>query len=193
MDENKVTEEIKTTDEIKATEEVKEEATKVVETAVDDEKWDAAGNSELKTIAEILKDIKVDEHTEMKFAKRQSVTSLILSVLCLLIVGCVAVAIVMVIPKVNKLLKTADDTIKQASMIMEDAQTAVDNLNQITTDLSQVKIDEIVTNVNNLVTDSQESIGQAMQQLNKVDFDGLNSAINDLQSVIEPLAKLFGR
>ena len=104
MDENKVTEEIKTTDEIKATEEGKEEATKVVETAVDDEKWDAAGNSELKTIAEILKDIKVDEHTEMKFAKRQSVTSLILSVLCLLIVGCVAVAIVMVIPKVNKLL-----------------------------------------------------------------------------------------
>lgn len=187
MEENKVTEETK------IEEPVKEQTVRKAEAIVENPKTENLNQSELKVIADLLKDIKVDEHKEMKYAKRQSVTSLILSILCLVIVGCIAVSIVLVIPKVNKLLKTADDTIKQASLIMEDAQTAVNNLNKVTTDLSHVNISEIVDNINGLVTESQDSISQAMKQLTSIDFEGLNSAIEDLGAIVEPLANLFGR
>ena len=48
----------------------------------------------------------------------------------------------------------------------------------------------MVDNVDSLVITGQQSLQQTMDKLNTIDFDALNQAIDDLSSVIEPLAKL---
>ena len=55
-------------------------------------------------------------------------------------------------------------------------------------------------NINGLAVTAQESLGQveeglgdAIAALNTLDIEKLNKAIADVQTVIEPLAKLAGR
>ena len=75
---------------------------------------------------------------------------------------------------------------------MSEAQEVVTNLNKVTADLAQIDINNLFDNVNGLVVESQNSIGETMNKIGKIDFEGLNSAIQDLQAVISPLAKMFG-
>ena len=50
----------------------------------------------------------------------------------------------------------------------------------------------MIANVDRLVTSNNESLNEAMGNFNNVDFEGLNNAIRDLESVVEPLANLLG-
>lgn len=157
------------------------------------ENIDGMINQDLKQLAKILIDIRDDEKKEMMYAKRQSIMSLVISALCLFIVICVAVAVISVIPRVNKLIVTANAVIVEAQDMMDDANSTVKNLNEITTELNKLDMDKLFGEVDELVVTSQEEIENAMGKLNSIDFDGLNTAITDLTSVIDPLAKLFGK
>ena len=53
-------------------------------------------------------------------------------------------------------------------------------------------IDQMVRDVDQLVTENTEAVSDAMDNFNSVDFDRLNDAIDDLASIIEPLANLLG-
>ena len=78
------------------------------------------------------------------------------------------------------------------------AEIVLNNLEEVTTDLAKVDLSSMVENVDGLVSDvdalvgtSQNGIEETMEKLNKIDFDALNQAIEDLSDVIEPIAKFF--
>lgn len=78
------------------------------------------------------------------------------------------------------------------------AEIVLNNLEEVTTDLAKVDLGSMVENVDGLVSDvdalvgtSQNGIEETMEKLNKIDFDALNQAIEDLSDVIEPIAKFF--
>jgi hypothetical protein len=49
----------------------------------------------------------------------------------------------------------------------------------------------MVNDVDSLVATAQESLEQTMQNLNTIDFQTLNKAIEDLSKVVEPMSKLM--
>lgn len=88
--------------------------------------------------------------------------------------------------------------------ILEEANTAISQITLLTKELSTVleetSITELLNNVNALIAESGDALTEALQgvdaaleNINKIDIETLNKAITDLQKVIEPLAKLFGR
>ena len=50
----------------------------------------------------------------------------------------------------------------------------------------------MVENINILVESSQESLGQATAKIDSIDIETLNQSIQDLSTVIGPIARLFG-
>lgn len=88
--------------------------------------------------------------------------------------------------------------------ILEEANSAISQINLLTRELSTIleetSLTELLNNANALIAESGDALTQALQgvdaaldNINKIDIETLNEAIADLQRVIEPLAKLFGR
>lgn len=92
----------------------------------------------------------------------------------------------------------------QVGGVLEQANSAIDEITVLTTELNTIleesQITELLDNANTLIEESGdaltkalEDVDEALKTVNKIDIDTLNSAIADLQKVIEPLARLFGR
>ena len=92
----------------------------------------------------------------------------------------------------------------QVGGVLEQANSAIDEITVLTTELNTIleesQITELLNNANTLIEESGdaltkalEDVDEALKTVNKIDIDTLNSAIADLQKVIEPLARLFGR
>ena len=79
----------------------------------------------------------------------------------------------------------------QVQALTAQTEVVLTNLTEVTDQLAGMDLGTMVENVDELVVTSQAGVEQAMQQLNTIDFDTLNQAIEDLSAVIEPLAKFF--
>lgn len=106
-------------------------------------------------------------------------------------VGLVAVLVVLiaiVVPVVVETLNTAQTTMNMANDAIAQAQSIMDDM---TTTIASM--DEAVGSITKLVGDSSEGLVQAFDNINSIDFQGLNDAIVDLGNVVEPLSKFFGK
>ncbi|MCQ2505301.1 MAG: hypothetical protein MJ103_08710 [Saccharofermentans sp.] len=99
----------------------------------------------------------------------------------------VLIALVILVPKVIVTLNSIQDMVKQTQVAVEQTQTFVQSANE-----SLNGIDEMIANVDTLVTENTQNVADAMENFNSVDFERLNQAIDDLASIIEPLARLLG-
>ena len=90
-------------------------------------------------------------------------------------------------------LVSAFSLVPRAAVIFSQAEKVLGNLAQVTGELEQTDLPGLIENVNNLVETSGAGIQEAMEALGTVDIDTLNEAIRDLQTIVEPLARLFGR
>jgi len=102
----------------------------------------------------------------------------------LLIVIYAAVAIV---PKVVDTLNTANAAMTEANKAITQAEGIMD---EMTTTIDSME--KAVDSITKLVDDSSESLVSAFENINSIDFEGLNKAITDLGNVVEPLSKFFG-
>lgn len=98
----------------------------------------------------------------------------------------VAVGAVVLVPKAANLLNEAQE-------ILEDTSEAVGELNQIAADLEEADLPGLIRNTQGLISQSSEGVSQSLQKIETLDIDTMNQAIADLASIVEPLAKLFGR
>ena len=87
-----------------------------------------------------------------------------------------------------------------AELAEADIQNIVSTLDSLSAQLESIPWTEVADNINGLAVTAQESLGQveeglgdAIAALNTLDIEKLNKAIADLQTGIEPLAKLAGR
>lgn len=100
----------------------------------------------------------------------------------------VAIALLILVPKVFTTLNNIQDMVKQTKTAVQQTQTFVQSANN-----SLSGIDDMIANVDQLVTENTQNVGDAMNNFNNVDFERLNQAINDLASIVEPLANLLGQ
>lgn len=144
-------------------------------------------------ILEVLRDIQQNEKQEMAYAKKQSRVALITSFCSLAIVLAMAIVIVSILPQVNTLMKNANETVVKINTLMEETDDIVANLNRVTSDLVEMDYVGIVKDIDDLVDEAEGSIVTAMDKLNTIDFETLNNAIQELEAVVAPLARLFGK
>lgn len=129
---------------------------------------------------EIMEQMEKNSWKQVMYARLQFVFAVVAAVCCaaLLFAGL-------------KVLPRMQEAATQAEIVLN-------NLEDVTTELAKVDLGSMVENVDGLVSDvdalvgtSQKGIEETMEKLNKIDFDALNQAIEDLSDVIEPIAKFF--
>ena len=69
-------------------------------------------------------------------------------------------------------------------------ETVLGNLETVTGQLAQADLAGMVENVDALVSGSETGLRQAMENLNSIDFEKLNLAIDSLSRVVESLSKI---
>ena len=88
-------------------------------------------------------------------------------------------------------------TLNKVNLAAAEVTELTQQLNDVLEESSLIKLLE---NANDLISLSGEtlagsvdSVNGALEKINSIDFDSLNTAIVDLKKVINPLATLFGR
>ncbi|MBE5838601.1 hypothetical protein [Butyrivibrio sp.] len=97
------------------------------------------------------------------------------------IMGIVLATMVIVIPQLEATLNHINDT----------AIKAQDSLNEANTMITSIT--EASENFDSLVAKNGEGLTSAVESMSKIDFEGLNEAIKDLQDAIGPLAAFMSK
>ena len=108
------------------------------------------------------------------------VTALLMA-LFVVLVACVIPAVLNTLKVAEDTMLTANDTLEQAQSIMTDMTDTIDTM------------ETTLESVTKLVNDSSESLVTAFDNINSIDFEGLNKAIEDLGNVVEPLSNFFSK
>lgn len=98
-----------------------------------------------------------------------------------------AVAFAILIPVAISALQSIHSAVEDCTVMIESASVTI---TQAQTTLEG--IDSMTENVNGVVTDNTDAVTEALEEINSIDIETLNQAINDLSSIVRPLANLFG-
>lgn len=138
---------------------------------------------------EAEQNIQKDEIMEVmyKTARKQVNYARISTLAGVVIAVTMIAAALIVVPKTCKLIGQANETLTEASEAISDAKEAIDSIKTMSTGITEVgeKLDTFVEN-------NSTSMETVVNNMESIDFEGLNSAIADLENVVEPLAKFFG-
>ena len=63
----------------------------------------------------------------------------------------------------------------------------------ITSDLAEADLGGMISDIDHLVSSSEDSVQNALNQLNSIDIDTLNQAINHLNDTVTPFANFFNK
>ena len=78
------------------------------------------------------------------------------------------------------------------AVVLPKFDTLLVRLNDVATQLSEVDWAALEKNINDAAIAGQQSLAKAAQAIDSMDIEGLNQAIEDLQKIIAPLARMFG-
>jgi len=134
---------------------------------------------ENKKLEELLTRIDESERKQEKYAKRQYLMTMVMALCCVGIFCAVLMAYQSVVPTAQKSLQTIG--------------AVAEDLGQISNQLTEADLASLVGHVDQLAVNSEEGIAKALEQINAIDIEGLNRAIQDLSDVVSPLARLMGR
>ena len=104
------------------------------------------------------------------------------------LLAAVVIALCIVVPPAVRTINNVDTAVVGATNTLSKADEALDNINTMS-----VEVTSASKQMNEFIETNSESVTQSMQKLQNVDFEGLNNAISDLEAVVEPMAKLFGK
>jgi predicted PurR-regulated permease PerM len=131
-----------------------------------------------KELEAMLKRLEDSNERQASYAKKQYRMSQITALASILILAIVIYTSATIIPRVNRLF--------------DDVETVMDSVNVVAKEL-EANLGQMVTDIDNLVTSSDQSVKEALRQINSVDIQTLNQAILDLSNLISPLARFFGK
>ena len=134
---------------------------------------------ENETFQELMTKIESSNAGQEKYAKKQYRMSQITAAASVIMLAAVLYTCSVMIPKVNV-------TYQNMQLIMEDMKV-------VTSELAEADLERMISNVDELVTSSQKNINSAMEKLDAIDIDGLNTAIKNLSDAVEPFANFFNR
>ena len=140
---------------------------------------------------ELLKKIEAENAEQVRYAKKQYRMSCVRTTASVLTLVLVVVIAAIFVPQLQQTLSQVDTMLSQVDTILDNLESSTAELNVLVPQLSQ-SVPALVENLNSLVQTSSVEITTALQKISSLDVDSLNTAIRDLKSVVEPLARLFG-
>lgn len=130
----------------------------------------------------LLEQLERSNRKQLRCARIQCIFTVAAAIFCLLLL----VTATRIVPQVQELAGRISDITAQAEVVLN-------NLEVVTEQLAQADIAGMVSDVDTLVSGSQQGVEQALEKINAIDITTLNKAIQDLSSIVTPLAKLIGR
>lgn len=127
----------------------------------------------------LMERIEASNAGQEKYARKQYRMSQITALASVIVLAVVLYTAAILIPKVN--------------VTYQNMQLILENVKVITTELAEADLDQMITNVDQLVVSSETNINEAMEKINAIDIEELNTAIKSLSDVVEPFAQFFGR
>ena len=140
---------------------------------------------------ELLKKIEAENAEQVSYAKKQYRMSCVRTAASVLTLVLVVVIAAIFVPQLQQTLAQIDTMLTQVDTILQNLESSTAELNVLVPQLSR-SVPALVENLNALVQTSSVEITTALQKISSLDVDSLNTAIRDLKSVVEPLARLFG-
>ena len=148
---------------------------------------------ELAAMAELLERLCAESARQSEYAKKQLRLTRLFAGACAFVLAVVLCVCLPLIPRVGAMLASVDN-------VMAQAQTVAANLETVSTQLAATDLSGMLENVDALVLQSQNGITKALKDMEEAlkviesfDIDTLNSSIQDLHNIINPLARLLGR
>lgn len=133
---------------------------------------------ERKETKEILKEL-------LEFEKREARYQKITSILIFCLVLIMGIVSFMIVPVAVQTLTTANATIVQAQEALAKITDEMESINGMVSSITETS-----NSVNKMVNDNAADLTTSVQNLNSIDFEGLNKAIRDLQDAVAPMAKV---
>ncbi len=130
--------------------------------------------------AELLREL---IRMQKKEAKHARLTSIFTAIILIVFIAIAAV----IVPKAVVTLNEATTTIIQAQKSLANVDEQLEGISAMTKSITRTS-----ENLNNMVESNTQAITDAVGSIGKVDFDGLNQAISDLQSTTSKFASFFG-
>ena len=112
------------------------------------------------------------EELQAQLLRKMHSMDLIRTAACVLVAVVVLVSAVVVLPRANSILTNADNTVNELSAVVDELQ----------------QVDFIAMSEGATV-----ELIKTMQQLQSIDFEALSESIENLNTVSEGMAKLFGK
>lgn len=134
-----------------------------------------------ENMEELLRQILEEDKKEVKYAKRAAFFMMGLFLIFL-------VAAIVIVPKVIDTLSNVNAAVISAGETLESADEALENINKMSDSITGTS-----EQMNSMLTENAESLTDAVEKMNNIDFEGLNSAIQDLQDAVGPFASFMNR
>ena len=100
------------------------------------------------------------------------------TIFCVVLLAAVALAAILYGPRIIGMLANAENAVSKLSEVAEDVESLSSEANRL------------VQNINRVVIDNTQSITNALEKLNGVDFDRLNDVIDNLANTVEALSNI---
>ena len=129
---------------------------------------------ESMTDTELLIEIAKGQRKETKSGRISAIATVALAIAFIITLSVFLPIAVSTLEKVNT-------TLTEAENVAIAAQESLD------------EIDSMVENFNGVIVDNTDSVNKALNKVGSFDVDSLNRSIEELASILDPLARLFGR
>ena len=133
---------------------------------------------ENKEMLELLKQIEQNGRQQARMGK-------LICLFCLIMALCSVAVFVLAL----NILPQVEAFLPQVGRVIDQMQAVLGNLEQTTQALASMDLGGMAADLDALVVSGRQSLEVTMEKLNTIDFEALNSAIEDLASVVEPLSR----
>lgn len=142
----------------------------------------------------------LDFLTEQKAHNRKMHRLMKITAGCMMgILAVVVLTAALILPKAFGILSDAQEITAQVQEMAGQAESVLTDAQQIVSQVREGDPKKLMDSLNSLASEGEaamldcvEQVTRAVDILDKMDIDSLNTAVNNLGTAIAPLAKLFG-
>ena len=133
-----------------------------------------------------------------RLMKTQTILTAALAVIGVFILITLIICAAYIVPAAKALRQTADTATAAITDLTEvtdvlssiDLEGIADDLGDVSGELSGIEWEKIAKDIDKTATDAQKGLQSALDAIDEIDIDSLNEAIEDLGTVVRPLANL---
>ena len=129
----------------------------------------------------------------LKIAKKQLFWTRLLTILILALLISLVVIWMRAYPVLTDLAAQADALMTEVQLVVADLDAVAKSLQEVDFGMLADNVDIMVRETGEAVTGAMEQMDEALQTIKNLDIQALNDGISKFNSVVEPLARLFGR